>query len=87
VEAARQAFGDIQPLAHLVDPTLTTTVAGQFAALVVDVAAPGPPTTTPDTSVSPAARLALSRQLDATATTLARLTAELTPYGTAGTPS
>ena len=87
VAAARQAFGDIQPLAHLVDPTLTGTVAGQFSVLTAGVDALGPPTATPDTSVSPGARLALSRQLDATATALAVLTAELTPYGTAGAPS
>jgi len=85
--AAQQAFGDIQPLAHLVDPTLTTSVAGQLATLAAGVGALGPPTTTPDTSVSPSARLALSQDLDATATTLARLTAELAPYGTAGAPS
>ncbi len=87
VAAARQAFGDIQPLAAMVDPTRTAAVAGQFATLATDIAALGPPNTTPDTSVSPAARLALSQDLDATATTLSRLTAELTPYGTAGAPS
>jgi len=87
VEASARAFGDVEPLAHLVDPTLTSTVAGQYAALAADCAALGPPTTTPDTSVSPGAELVLFHQLDATATELARLAAELAPYGTAGAPS
>jgi iron uptake system EfeUOB component EfeO/EfeM len=87
VAASAHAFGDIEPLGHLVDPTLTTTVAGQFTVLTAECAALGPPTTTPDTSVSPTARLAVYRQLDATATQLARLSAELAPYGTAGAPS
>jgi iron uptake system EfeUOB component EfeO/EfeM len=87
VASARQAFGDLAPLARLVDPQLTATVAGQFAALGADCAALGAPTTTTDDSVSPAARLTAFHQLDATASELARLTAELTPYGTAGAPS
>ncbi len=85
--AAAQAFGDIEPLARLVDPTLTATVAAQFTTLDGAVAALGPPDTTPDTTVAPAGRLAVSQQLDATATTLARLVARLTPYGTQGSPS
>jgi len=87
VAAAQQAFGDLGPLARMVDPALTTAVTGRFTTLAADVAALGPPATTPDTSVSPGARLALSRDLDATASTLAHLTAELTPFGTAGAPS
>lgn len=87
VLSARRSFQDVQPLAELVDPASTMNVAGQFAVLVAAVGALGPPSTTPDTSVSPVARLAVSRQLDATATSLARLAAELTPYGTAGAPT
>ena len=87
VGSARRSFQDVQPLAQLVDPRSTVDVAGQFAVLVAAIGALGPPSTTPDTSVDPAARLAVSRQLDATATSLARLAAELTPYGTAGAPS
>jgi iron uptake system EfeUOB component EfeO/EfeM len=87
VDAARQAFGDVAPLARLVAPGLTATVTSDLATLEVDVTALGPPRTTPDISVTPAQRLAVSQQLDATASTLARLTAELTPYGTAGAPS
>ncbi len=86
-QAAQQAFQDVQPLAHVVDPARTATVAGEFASASTAIAALGPPTVTTDTSVTPAGRLALTRQLDATATTLARLVAELTPYGTAGAPS
>jgi len=87
IASAEQSFGDIQPLAQLVDPSRAATVAGQFTTLSADCAALGPPTTTQDGSEPPAARLALFRQLDATASGLARLTAELAPYGTAGAPS
>ena len=62
-------------------------MAGQFAALTAAVALLGPPATTPDTSIDAAAQLAVSQQVDATASTVARLAAELAPYGTAGTPS
>jgi len=85
--AARLSFATIQPLARLVDPSLTATVSGQFATLDALVAALGPPSTTPDTSVTASTRLALSTQLDATASTLAQLSARLTPYGTTGAPS
>jgi hypothetical protein len=85
--AAAAAFGAVETLAQLVDPALTRTVAGQFATLGTQVAALGAPTTTPDTSVTPAARLALSEQLDATASTLARLAGQLAPFGTQGSPS
>ena len=86
-QAAHQTFTDILPLAEDVDPALASTVAGQFTVLDGEVAALGDPATVPDTSVAPAARLAVSRQLDATAATLARLAATLTPYGTRGAPS
>jgi iron uptake system EfeUOB component EfeO/EfeM len=86
-QAAVHAFYIVEPLAHVVDPVRTAAVAGQFVTLSVDIATLGPPATTPDTSVTPAARLALTHQLDATATTLARVVAELAPYGTAGAPS
>ena len=87
VDAAGRAVDDVAPLGRLVAPGLTTTVTADLAGLEAEVASLGPPRTTPDTSVSPAARLALSRQLDAAASTLARLTARLAPYGTAGAPS
>ena len=86
-QAADRSFTAIEPLGRLVAPTLTSTLVGQFDALSGDVDALGPPTTVPDTAVTPAARLALSQELDATATTLARLAAVLTPYGTEGPPS
>ena len=87
VDAARRSFGTVEPLAQLVAPDLTASVHGQFVDLGARIARLGPPTTTPDTSVSAPDRLALSRMLDATASTLARLAARLTPYGTAGAPS
>ena len=87
VDAARRTMGDIAPLGRLVAPGLTAAATADFTELQADVASLGPPRTTPDSSVSPAARLALSRQLDATASTLARLDARLAPYGTAGAPS
>jgi len=85
--AARSSFATIQPLAQLVDPSLAATVSSQFATLDAMVEALGSPGATPDTTVTMAARLALSTQLDATASTLAQLSARLTPYGTAGAPS
>ena len=86
-QAAHRSFAAVEPLARLVDPTATATVAGRFAALDAEVAALGDPATTPDSSVPPAARLALSRHLDATASTLAGLVARLAPFGTRGAPS
>jgi hypothetical protein len=86
-QAAWRTFRILELLAHAVDPIRTAAVTQQFATLSTDTAELGPPTTTTDSSVTPAVRLALARQLDATATTLAGLVAELTPYGTAGAPS
>jgi len=85
--AAAATFAIVRPLGTLVDPGLTATVAAQFAALDARTAALGPATGTPDGTVPAASRLALSQQADATASTLARLAAALTPYGTAGAPS
>jgi iron uptake system component EfeO len=87
VRAARQSLSDVEPLARMVDPTLVTSVDGQFAVLDARVAALGDPTSVPDTAVDLGARLALSHELDATASTLARLAATLTPFGTRGAPS
>ena len=87
VQAAARAFSAVEPLARLVDPALTTTVAGRFSSLDTEVATLGNPTTVPDTAVTAPERLAVSQELDATASTLARLTAALTPFGTSGTPS
>ncbi len=86
-EAAHRSFSAVQPLARLVDPALTAAVDARFAALDADVSALGDPTAVVDTAPPPAARLALARELDATAATLARLAGELAPFGTAGTPS
>jgi iron uptake system component EfeO len=85
--AAHRSFADVEPLGRRVAPALTATVGTQFAVLDAQVAALGPPTTVPEQSVTAVARLALSRQLDATAATLARLAADLAPYGTAGAPA
>jgi len=87
VDAAARAMGVLAPLGRLVAPGLTAAATADFTELQADVASLGPPRTTPDTSVSPADRLALSRRLDATASTLARLDARLAPYGTAGATS
>ena len=87
IEAAAQSFDDVAPLGRLVAPGLTGTVTIDLADVEAEVTALGPPQTTPDTSVTPAARLAISHELDATASTLARFAARLTPYGTAGAPS
>jgi len=86
-QAAHRSFDDVEPLAALVAPGQTATVSAQFAALDADVAALGDPTVVPDATVGPAARLAVTRQLDATAAGLARLVARLTPFGTDGAPS
>jgi iron uptake system EfeUOB component EfeO/EfeM len=85
--AAQAAFAAIQPLAHLVAPALTADVAGHFAGLGAQVAALGDPDQRPDGTIPGATLLALAQQVDATATPLARLSALLAPYGTAGSAS
>jgi iron uptake system EfeUOB component EfeO/EfeM len=87
VSAAHDAFGDIEPLGHQVAPTLTASVASSFDRLEAEVARLGPPATVVDGDISPATRLGLSQQVDATAAVLARLAALLVPFGTAGPPS
>lgn len=82
--AAAQAFGDLEPLGRRVAPGLTADVAARFTALDAAEHALGDPTTVSDASITAPARLALAEQLDATASTLARLAALLTPYGTRG---
>jgi iron uptake system component EfeO len=82
--AAQAAFTAIQPLAHLVAPALTADVAGHFTGLGVQVAALGDPDQRPDTTIPAATLLTLAQQVDAAATPLARLSALLAPYGTAG---
>jgi len=83
-QAAEQAFTAIEPLARQVDPTATYQVAAQFTALLADEHALGDPATVSDSTISPSARLTLSHQVDATASTLAGLTALLAPFGTNG---
>jgi iron uptake system EfeUOB component EfeO/EfeM len=87
IEAADSAFSDIEPLGRLVAPALTAAVAVQFTRLLAAVAALGPPDEGGDASLAPTARLALSQQVDATATPLAQLAATLIPFGTEGPPS
>jgi iron uptake system EfeUOB component EfeO/EfeM len=85
--AAHDAYLAIQPLARRVAPSLTAQVAGQFTALLSDVAWLGPPTQVTDAAIPPGTRLLLSQQGDATATELAQLAATLVPFGTSGPPS
>jgi len=87
VDAADQAFSDIEPLCRMVTPSLTRTVADHFTQLLAAVAALGPPDGVSDASLTPATRLSLSQQVDATATPLAQLAATLVPFGTSGPPS
>ncbi|MGA2836151.1 MAG: hypothetical protein ABSF84_06095 [Acidimicrobiales bacterium] len=87
VEAAQQSFSTIEPLARQVDPTLTATVAGQFADLAGEVAALGAPTSVQDSDIPGSIRLALSEELDATATSVARLAAALVPSTPVGARS
>jgi iron uptake system EfeUOB component EfeO/EfeM len=86
-QAAHRSFTTIDLLARMVAPALTATVEGQFTTLDSRIASLGPANTVPDSSLSTATRLAVSRQLDVTASTLARLAARLTLFGTAGAPS
>ncbi len=86
-QAAERSFSTIEPVARAVDPALTATVAGQFAGLDAEVAALGPPTSSPDSDIAGPSRLALSQELDATATTLSRLAATLTPSTPPGASS
>lgn len=85
--AAQNAFAAIDRLAQSVDPTLTSTVGAGFTALDTAVAALGAPTEVPESSVPAATVQALTQQVDATAALLARLAAELAPFGTSGEPS
>jgi len=87
VGAAQAAFTAVRPLAHLISPALTGTTASSFATLGADVAALGPPDQTPDATIPPASLRTLAQQVDATAALLARLSALLAPYGTAGATS
>lgn len=87
VNAADQAFSDIEPLCRMVAPSLTRTVADHFTQLLAAVAALGTPDSVRDASLPPATRLSLSQQVDATATPLAQLAATLVPFGTSGPPS
>ncbi len=87
VSAARAAFSTIQPLARMVSPALTATVAGSFATLGAQVAALGPPDRRPDATIPAATLRSLAQQVDATAALLARLSAYLAPYGTSGATS
>jgi iron uptake system component EfeO len=87
VGGARDAFVSIEPLGHLVAPSLTTSLGAQFNRLLGAVRSLGPPASTPDQAISTAARRALAQQVDATAAGLARLSATLVPFGTAGPTS
>lgn len=84
VAAAQQAATALAPLTDRVAPQLAATAAGQFATLDAQTAALGSPRQVPEATVPRAARRALSQQLDATASTLARLAAALAPFGTVG---
>ncbi len=84
IGAARDTFTTLAPLARLVAPTLTATVDRRFTALVAEVTALGPPDEIPDVALAPAALLALSQQVDATAAGYAQLSAVLAPFGTDG---
>jgi iron uptake system EfeUOB component EfeO/EfeM len=87
VAAADDAFVAIEPLSRLVAPAETAVVTASFARLWADVDRLGSPGQVVDRDISPATRLALSRQADATAAELARLSGVLAPFGTAGPPS
>ncbi len=87
VDAADQAFSEIEPLCRMVAPALTRTVAHHFSQLLAAVAALGPPGGESDASLTPGTRLSLSQQVDATATPLTQLAATLVPFGTSGPPS
>ena len=66
---------------------MTDAVAQQFAMLVQQVAALGPPMQVPDSAISQATTMALSQHVDAAAAALAALSARLTPFGTTGASS
>jgi len=87
VQAAATTFAAVAPLAELVDPARTAEVRARFATLAAQIAALGPPGAAPESSIAPSARLALSQQLDATASMLAGLDAVLAPFGTEGPSS
>jgi iron uptake system EfeUOB component EfeO/EfeM len=82
VAAADRAFATIEPLARGVSPNLEATVAQRFATLEFEVAALGNVTRLPDSSIPTVTRLALSQQVDSTASALAQLSATLARFGT-----
>lgn len=85
--AAQNAFAAVERLAQGVDPTLTTAVQAGFTALDAAIGALGPSSEVPESSVPSAAVQSLTQHVDATGTLLARLAAELAPFGTSGEPS
>ena len=84
VDAADAAFATLVPLGQAVAPAVTGTVQRRFATLVEQVGALGDPTQLPDTALSGPTRLALSREIDATAAGLALFASDLAHFGTRG---
>ncbi len=87
VAAAHAAFAAIQPLARLVAPGLTADVASHFGSLATQVDALGPIGARADDTFAAGVLRPLAQQVDATGAMLARLSARLAPYGTAGATS
>jgi iron uptake system EfeUOB component EfeO/EfeM len=82
VGAADRAFRSITALGTRVAPALTSSVRNDFATLVSDVAALGPPTEVADSVIGATEQRALTEQVDATAGRLSALSAALAPFGT-----
>jgi iron uptake system component EfeO len=87
VGAAHEAFVSVEPLGHLVAPSLTASVDQLFARLLDTVRSLGDPAQVADQDISTAFRLSLSQQVDATAAPLSQLAAALVPFGTTGPSS
>jgi iron uptake system EfeUOB component EfeO/EfeM len=84
VDAARAAYAAIQPLARQVSPTLAASVGRGFATLTAEVTALGPPDQRLDGTIPELTLRSLSQTVNATASSLAGLSAALVPFGTFG---
>jgi iron uptake system EfeUOB component EfeO/EfeM len=85
LEAADDAYRAVAPLGARAAPSLTTSVAEQFAEVLATARSLGNPLDDPDQAIRPSTRLLLSQQVDATAGLFAKLATALAPFGTATT--
>jgi iron uptake system EfeUOB component EfeO/EfeM len=81
VDAADQAFGAIEPVAHRLDPHATAVTAARFTALVATLGPLETPGALPEADLPTATQRLLSARINGTASALAGLASELAPFG------